>query len=105
MEQLNGHNGHNGHNGYKNKAHKNGYNGFKPVIIRFPQDSEAEKYELAYSLVQHIDETLTAGTQHYRTKSGHLLRTLDEVINAILADNLVWEGETPAWGQDLARAA
>ena len=95
----------NGRNGHKSKTHKNGFNGFKPVIIRLPEDNEAEKYELAYSLVQHIDATLTSGTQHYRTKSGNLLRTLDEVVNAILADNLVWEEEATSWGHGLARAA
>jgi len=88
-----------------NKADTSRLNGFKPVLVRPQRGDETEKYWAALALVEHIDETLTAGTQHYRTKTGQLLRTLDEVVNAILADNLVWETESSSWDQDLARAA
>jgi hypothetical protein len=62
-------------------------------------------YLAALELVQYIDESLSKGSQHYRTKSGQLLRTLDEVVHAILADNLVWETESASWDQRSARAA
>ena len=94
---LNGHSGKNGHNG-----HNNGHP--KPVLLKSRRDEEA-CYWAALELVQYIDESLTKGTQHYRTRSGQLLRTLDEVVNAILTDNLVWEAESDAWDQDYARAA
>lgn len=91
-------------NGHHN-GNGNGYNGLKPVII-FPFRDDAEaRYDAAFDLVQHIDATLSAGTQHYYTKSGQLLRTLDEVVHAILADNLVWDTQADVWDQGLARAA
>jgi hypothetical protein len=46
-------------------------------------------YYAAVELVARIDEELTRGVRHYRTKAGQLLTTLDEVINAILSDNLL----------------
>ena len=36
-----------------------------------------------------IDEDLTRGIRHYRNKAGDLLTTLDEVIHAILANDLM----------------
>lgn len=45
-------------------------------------------YYAAVELVARIDTDLTAGARHYRAKSGRLLTTLDEVINAILANEL-----------------
>ena len=80
-------------------------NGFRPKLIKGHSTEQAQAYETALLLVRHIDATLTAGTCHYRTKSGHLLRTLDEVVNAILADNLIWDTDSPAWEDDLRRAA
>ena len=46
-------------------------------------------YPAALALVTVIDANLKFNTQHYRTRSGRLLRTLDQVVNAILADDLV----------------
>lgn len=52
-----------------------------------------EKREAAYhaclELVARIDEDLTRGVKHYRTRAGELLTTLDLVVVAILSDNLV----------------
>jgi len=76
-------------------------NTFRPVLVPRPEEMET-RYEAACELVQMIDRHLTAGTQHYRTKSGRLLRTLDQVVNAILADNLFIEEE---YSYELAQAA
>ena len=49
-------------------------------------------YLAALVLVERIDYSLsytTGGRVHYRTKSGQLLRTLDQVVRAILADDLM----------------
>ena len=48
------------------------------------------------SLVEEIDHTLTTGRRHYRTKAGRLMRTLDEVIRAILADDLMPQNDASA---------
>ena len=80
-------------------------NTFKPVLVPRPSDSLDEKYNAALELVALIDQHLAAGTQHYRTRSGELLRTLDQVVNAILADNLMVEAEEYGWQNDLAKAA
>lgn len=47
-------------------------------------------YEQALRLVKYIDMSLKLGTHHFRLKCGRLLRTLDEVVSAILRDDLVW---------------
>lgn len=46
------------------------------------------RYELAQIVVRQIERNLRSGTKHYRTKDGRLLRTQDEVVNAILCDDL-----------------
>ncbi len=46
------------------------------------------RYAAALKLVQVIDHNLRNGTQHYYDTQGKLLRTLDEVINAVLSDSL-----------------
>lgn len=51
-------------------------------------DQEAT-YRAALKLVTRIDKDLTRGTGHYYTKSGRLLVKLDEVIRAILRDDLM----------------
>ncbi len=80
-------------------------NTFKPVLVpRTPQPQQTA-YEAALELVQLIDMHLSNGTQHYRTKSGTLLRTLDQVVNAILSDNLRVEAPSTGWQDELARAA
>lgn len=62
-------------------------------------------YYAALDLVARIDDDLTRGVRHYRTKAGRLLNSLDEVINAILSDNLLLpEEQEPEvyWRQELA---
>jgi len=46
-------------------------------------------YAAALSLVQAIDKDLQHGTRHYYNAAGKLLVSLDEVIQAILCDELV----------------
>ena len=46
-------------------------------------------YAAALSLVQAIDRDLQRGTRHYYNAAGRLLVSLDEVIQAILCDELV----------------
>jgi hypothetical protein len=52
-------------------------------------------YAAAMQLVARIDDDLTRGVGHYRTKTGALLQTLDEVVHAILSDTLATD-DTPA---------
>lgn len=48
-------------------------------------------YQAALTLVRQIDRHLVKKTRHYRTKAGRLLTTLDQVVRAILADDLQLE--------------
>lgn len=48
-------------------------------------------YYIILELVARIDEDLTRGVRHYRNKAGRLLTKLDEVVNAILNDDLLPE--------------
>lgn len=50
-----------------------------------------ESYVTALKLVEQIDRGLRLGLKHYRTRAGELLTTLDEVVRAILDDNLLLE--------------
>jgi len=77
---------------------------FRPTLVKSSEE-QAAVYAAALQLIEHIDENLATGRCHYRTKSGKLLRTLDEVVRAILADNLMLESDAAVWQQDLARAA
>jgi hypothetical protein len=45
-------------------------------------------YQAAVDLVKRIDDELARGVRHYRTKNGKLLTTLDQVVNAILNNDL-----------------
>jgi len=61
-----------------------------PELVKSAKTSEQEAtYEAALELVARIDEDLTRGIRHYRNKGGKLLTTLDEVINAILSNDLL----------------
>lgn len=80
-------------------------NTFKPVLVPRPKETPEATYEAAFTLVQLIEEHLKDGTQHYRTKSGILLRTLDQVVNAILDDNLLIDATGYRWQDNLVRAA
>jgi len=50
-----------------------------------------EVFYAALELVEQIDHNLDKGLRHYRAKSGTLLTTLDQVVRAILDDNLLLE--------------
>lgn len=63
-------------------------------LVKSSKTSEQEAtYHAALELVARIDEDLTRGIRHYRTRAGVLLTTLDEVVRAILDDNLMLEDE------------
>lgn len=49
---------------------------------------EPDVYLTAFELVTKIDEDLRRGLRHYRDKAGRLLTELDEVIRAILDDQV-----------------
>ena len=51
----------------------------------------AIRYSVALDVVERIDALLERRAQHYRTKSGQLLTTLDQVVTAILQDDLAIE--------------
>ena len=60
-----------------------------PELYMAPTADEKEAtYYAALELVAQIDEALTRGTRHYRNKAGELLTTLDEVVHAILGNDL-----------------
>jgi hypothetical protein len=63
-----------------------------------PEDADA-RYAEALNLVQAIDNNLRNVTQHYYDTQGRLLRTLDEVINAMLTDSLTL-GKPVKYSQD-----
>lgn len=65
-------------------------NGRYPELVKTSKMNEQEAaYHAALELVARIDEDLTRGVRHYRNKAGLLLNTLDEVIHAILNDDLL----------------
>jgi hypothetical protein len=49
------------------------------------------RYSVALNVVERIDALLDLRVQHYRNKAGQLLTTLDQVITAILNDDLIIE--------------
>lgn len=72
---------------------------------RLPQvtvDDADARYDAALRLVQAIDRDLQKGTRHYYDASGKLLVSLDEVVQAILNDNLVVD-RPPRFLQDQNR--
>ncbi|HEX9925034.1 MAG TPA: hypothetical protein VGD99_20430 [Anaerolineae bacterium] len=77
-----------------------------PELVRTSALTEREAtYYAALDLVAYIDEALKKGTCHYRNKAGLLLTTLDEVVRAILDDDLMLEEQEEAeimWAQELA---
>lgn len=76
----------------QNNLSKNGRNEQErtyPELVMAHKASEQDvAYYAALELVANIDEALTRGTRHYRNKAGDLLTTLDEVIHAILDNDL-----------------
>ena len=77
-----------------------------PELVKTTRISEREAtYNAALELVARIDDDLTRGVRHYRNKDGLLLTTLDEVVRAILDDNLLIPEEQDnemLWTQELA---
>ena len=77
-----------------------------PELVKTSKATEQEAtYYAALELVARIDEDLTRGVRHYRNKAGVLLQTLDEVVRAILDDNLLVPDEQETemvWAQELA---
>ena len=62
-----------------------------------PKKAEQEAiYLAALELVARIDADLTRGVRHYRTKAGHLLVTLDQVILALIDRELLEPEEVAA---------
>ena len=60
-----------------------------PELVKKSKMSEQEAtYHAALELVARIDEDLTRGVRHYRNKAGKLLTTLDDVVRAILDNDL-----------------
>lgn len=69
-------------------------------IIEYPVQSLSSihrraSYAVSLLLVADIDEDLTSGRHHYRNRAGGLLLALDQVVNAILADDLLTVGAEP----------
>lgn len=67
----------------RRKAHGRNGRCSTPAIV----EREAA-YHAALRLVARIDDDLQRGIRHYRTKAGKLLISLDEVVRAIIADDL-----------------
>lgn len=63
----------------------------RPYPKRKPTEDAA--YRAALELVARIDEDLTRGVRHYRTKAGVLLTTLDETTRAIIDNDLMLPDE------------
>lgn len=59
------------------------------LIFDARQFEKAEQtFPIALALVECIDADLTHGIRHYRDRAGRLLTTLDQVVRAILENNL-----------------
>jgi hypothetical protein len=78
-----------------NRNGRNGVARVYPGLVKTPSTAEREvAYHAALKLVAKIDDELTRGIRHYRNKAGVLLTTLDEVVRAILDDDLQLAEET-----------
>ncbi len=67
----------------------NNHRTYPELVVSHPASEGDAAYYAALKLVDRIDEDLTKGIRHYRNKAGELLTTLDQVVNAILEDNLL----------------
>lgn len=73
---------------------KQHYNGRTyPELVPATTAEHERTYYAALKLVARIDEDLSKGIRHYRNKAGILLGTLDEVIRAILDNDLLLQEE------------
>jgi hypothetical protein len=59
-----------------------------PELVPTPAEREAAYYA-ALELVAVIDENLRRDIFHYRNNEGKLLTSLDEVVHAIMMDDLL----------------
>jgi hypothetical protein len=76
-----------------NNNHRNNNRPYPELVVSHAQPESDTAYYAALKLVARIDEDLTQGIRHYRSKAGVLLTTLDQVVNAILNDDLMLEME------------
>lgn len=61
-----------------------------PELVKAPTAAEREaRYQASLDLVARINDDLTRGIRHYRNNAGVLLTTLDEVVRAILDNELM----------------
>jgi len=80
------------HRQSKVSRHRNGHlRAYPGVSVPAKTTEQEETYHAALKLVARIDDDLTRGIRHYRNKAGSLLTTLDEVIRAILDNDLLLE--------------
>jgi hypothetical protein len=71
-----------------NHNHRSNYR--RPeLVVAQPLSEKDAAYYTALKLVARIDDDLTRGVRHYRNKAGELLNTLDQVVHAILSDDLL----------------
>lgn len=66
-------------------------------IIEYPVQTcpsihRRASYAASLLLVADIDADLASGRRHYRNRAGGLLTSLDQVVRAILADDLMTVG-------------
>ncbi len=66
-----------------NNVRKNGRS--EHIALGIPD----EPYYYALAAIPLLDRDLTRGVRHYRTKAGELLKTLDQVVVAIIAGELL----------------
>ncbi|MBN1995685.1 MAG: hypothetical protein JW953_23560 [Anaerolineae bacterium] len=69
---------------------------YPELVVAPPLSEKDAAYYAALKLVARIDEDLSLGIRHYRNRAGRLLTTLDQVVHAILADDLLVAEEQEA---------
>lgn len=72
-----------------NNHRHNNHRTYPELVVSHPTSENDATYYAALKLVARIDEDLTKGVRHYRNKAGVLLTTLDQVVHAILNDDLL----------------
>ncbi|MBN1218772.1 MAG: hypothetical protein JXM69_07585 [Anaerolineae bacterium] len=71
-----------------NNHRRNNHRAYPELVVTHSVSESDAAYYAALKLVARIDEDLTRGVRHYRNKAGILLTTLDQVVHAILTDDL-----------------
>ncbi len=69
----------------------------KSNILIGPAQPNPATYHAALQLVARIDDDQSRGVRHYRSRGGQLLMTLDQVVEAILADDLATVEPVDVW--------